>query len=95
MLVHIRLETNGDLIVELKVYLRCLTGPTLTFSITVVLGCLSASEIGMKCPVFASLAFSTVFAISKIFFVSVSHSSSIAAPLFFTGKGDTRKIIFK
>lgn len=87
MLVHIRLETNGDLIVELKVYLRCLTGPTLTFSITVVLGCLSASEIGMKCPVFASLAFSTVFAISKIFICFCLSQFQYSCAFVFYGKG--------
>lgn len=45
-------------------YLRFLVGPTFTFSTTVVLGCFSASFIGMKRPVSALLAFSTVFDIA-------------------------------
>ena len=43
-------------------YLCCLVGPTFTFSTTVVVGCFTASFIGMKRPVIALLALSTVFA---------------------------------
>ena len=43
-------------------YLWCLVGPTFTFSTTVVVGCFTASFIGMKRPVIALLALSTVLA---------------------------------
>lgn len=48
-------------------FLRCLVGPTFTFSTTVSLGFFSASFMGMKRPVSALLAFSTVLDILPVF----------------------------